>query len=389
MGSVVNLRHAPDMPHQQPNPDQAKRARRSFGKIRKLPSGRWQASYVAPDGRRHNAPTTFDYKGDAAAWLSMQSAAITEHRWKPPEPTITEITLVAYAGPWLAGRTLQPRTRDLYQGLLDQKILPDLGDVPLKAISPLTVRTWHAKLDPEHPTRRAHAYALLRTILGTAVADGLIPSNPCVIRGAGQTKREHKIEPATPEQLDSIISELPERYGCLVLLGTWCAMRWGELVELRRKDLDWRAGKIRVRRSAQPVDGVMVVGPPKSAAGVRDVAIPPHLLPVLRQHVNQHAGWGPEGLVFPADGDQTKHLSHGSFYKPWKAARAAAGRPDLRFHDLRHTGAVMAAQTGATLAELMGRLGHSTPAMAIRYQHVAQDRDTEIARRLSEMASGK
>lgn len=369
-----------------------RKQREAWGRIRKLPSGRFQTSYEGPDMAMHHASSTFRTLTEARGWLTVERQLVDSGAWSPPKSRSavnrTE-TLGAYAEPWLAGRTLQPRTRDLYQGLLDQKILPGLGEMPLKAISPLTVREWYAKLDADHPTRRAHAYALLRTILGTAVTDGLVPSNPCVIRGAGQTKREHKIQPATPEQLDTIIAELPERYGCLVLLGTWCAMRWGELVELRRKDLDWKAGKIRVRRSAQPINGVMVVGPPKSAAGVRDVAIPPHLLPVLRQHIGRHAGWGWEGLVFPADGDQTKHLSHGSFYKPWKAARAAAGRPDLRFHDLRHTGAVMAAQTGATLAELMGRLGHSTPAMAIRYQHVAQDRDTEIARRLSQMAEGR
>ena len=72
--------------------------------------------------------------------------------------------------------------------------------------------------------------------------------------------------------------------------------------------------------------------------------------------------------------------------KLYTKARAAAGRPDLRLHDLRHTGATLAAPTGATLAELMARLGHSTPQAALRYQHAAQGRDTEIARLLSVMA---
>jgi integrase len=67
-------------------------------------------------------------------------------------------------------------------------------------------------------------------------------------------------------------------------------------------------------------------------------------------------------------------------------ARAAAGRPDLRFHDLRHTGAVMATASGASLAEVMARLGHSTPAAAMRYQHAARGRDEQIAAALSEMA---
>ncbi len=65
-------------------------------------------------------------------------------------------------------------------------------------------------------------------------------------------------------------------------------------------------------------------------------------------------------------------------------ARIAAGRPDLRVHDLRHTGAVLAAQSGATLAELMARIGHSTPQAAMRYQHAAQGRDAVIAARMSE-----
>jgi integrase len=68
-------------------------------------------------------------------------------------------------------------------------------------------------------------------------------------------------------------------------------------------------------------------------------------------------------------------------------ARKAAGRPDLRFHDLRHTGAVLAAATGATLAELMARLGHSTAGAALRYQHAAADRDKVIAAALSDLAT--
>ncbi|MEO8329596.1 MAG: tyrosine-type recombinase/integrase, partial [Candidatus Nanopelagicales bacterium] len=76
-----------------------------------------------------------------------------------------------------------------------------------------------------------------------------------------------------------------------------------------------------------------------------------------------------------------------TLYKSWYPARHVAGRDDLRFHDLRHTGAVLAASTGATLAELMARLGHATPAMAMRYQHAAGERDREIAAQLSQLAT--
>jgi integrase len=89
--------------------------------------------------------------------------------------------------------------------------------------------------------------------------------------------------------------------------------------------------------------------------------------------------------VFPA-ADGVSHIAPSTLYRVYYPARKAAGRPDLRWHDLRHTGAVLAAQTGATLAELMSRLGHSTPQAALRYQHTAKGRDTEIAAALSRMA---
>jgi integrase len=95
---------------------------------------------------------------------------------------------------------------------------------------------------------------------------------------------------------------------------------------------------------------------------------------------------GRDGLLFPAvNGGQ---LAPSTLYRSFYPARERAGRPDLRFHDLRHTGAVLAASTGATLAELMARLGHSTPGAALRYQHAAQDRDRVIAAALSQLATG-
>jgi integrase len=367
-----------------------KRSRRAFGYIRKMPGGQYHASYLGPDGQRHNAPTTFSAKVDAETYLATVQAQIVEKRWKPTPSTSAPsvLTLAGYAEPWLADRQLKPRTRQLYRSLLDHHILPTLGDKPLASLTAADIRAWHAAQGRATPTATAHAYALLRTILGSAVDDDLIPSNPARIRGASQTKRLHRIEPATLEQLQTIIDNLPQRYGLMILLASWCALRFGELTELRRGDIDLKNGKINISRGVTWVKGQAVVGPPKSSAGVRGVAIPPHLLPVVRQHLADHVAWGKDALIFPAafNGGQ---MGHGTFFKTWDKARKVAGRPDLRFHDLRHSGAVWAAQSGATLAELMGRLGHTTPAMAIRYQHIAQDRDAEIARRLSAMVEPK
>lgn len=363
-----------------------KGSRRRFGTIRRLPSKRYQAFYTAPDGQQQNAPTTFQTKGDAEAWLSMQQSRIIEHRWRPSLPASSARTLGSYAEAWLADRELKPRTRAEYRRMLGARILPTLGEKPLSGITPADIRTWYAGLDPNRRTARAHSYALLRTILGTAMQEELLDANPCRVVGAGAPKRTKIIRPATLAELTAIAEAMPAKYRLMVVLASWCALRYGELAELRRSDLDLAAGVIRVRRAVSWSDGQPIVGLPKSDAGARDVHIPPHLLGLIRQHVHDHAASGRDGLLFPnANGD---HLHHGSLYKVFKPARLAAGRPDLRWHDLRHTGAVFAAQSGATVRELMERLGHSSPGMALHYQHVAEGRSAEIARRLSEMAKG-
>ena len=94
---------------------------------------------------------------------------------------------------------------------------------------------------------------------------------------------------------------------------------------------------------------------------------------------------GPDGLLFP-NATKTGHLHVNTLSKTYHRARQVAGRPDLRFHDLRHSAATMAAQAGATLAELMARMGHSTAKAALVYQHVAEGRDRIIADRMALLA---
>ncbi len=359
---------------------------RRFGWIRKLPSRRYQASYVGPDTVRHRAPGTFAAKIDAEGWLSGESRLVDSGAWSPPgerdRPASRPTPFGEYATAWLADRTLKPRTRAHYGDLLGNQLMPTFENVALKAITAHKVRAWHTGLGTGTPTLRAHAYALLRTILGDAVHDGEIAANPAHIRGAGAAKRVHRIKPATLPELEALTKALPEKYRLMVLLAAWCGLRFGELTELRRKDIDTTNGMIHVRRAVVRVDGGFVVGTPKSDAGTRDVNLPPHLLPMLREHMGSSITGGRNGLLFPA-ADGATHLQPSTLYKVFYPARDKAGRPDLRFHDLRHTGAVLAAQTGATLAELMARLGHSTAGAAMRYQHASADRDLVIAQRLS------
>ncbi len=358
--------------------------KRGFGQITRLPSRRYRARYTGPDGTRHNAPMTFEAREDAETWLSSECRKISRGEWTPPRKLRDQPkaqTFGQYAARWMTHRDLKPRTRAHYAALLVHQINPTFEDVALKAITSEDVRDWHSELDRAKPTLRAHSYGLLRTILATAVTDEKIPANPCHIRGAGSSKSVVKIRPATLEELAALVAAMPQRYKAMTLLAAWCGLRFGEVVELRRKDLDLTNGVIHVRRGVVRANGEIIVGTPKSAAGVRDVAIPAALLPTLREHVNGCVR-GRDGLLFPA-ADGTAHLAPSTLYRVFYKARATAGRPDLRWHDLRHTGAVLAAGTGATLAELMARLGHSTPQAALRYQHAARGRDAEIAAALS------
>jgi integrase len=248
------------------------------------------------------------------------------------------------------------------------------------------VREWHARTATDTPTMRAHAYMLLRTICAGAVADDLLVANLCRIRGAGQARRASKSEPASLEELAVIVDAMPERYRLMVLLATWCGLRFAELTDLRGHDIDTRRGVIKLRRAVVSANGAAVVTTPKSHAGSRDIAIAPHILPAVREHLLRH-GVGREGLLFPAAHDPDGRMRPAPLTRVWYPAREKAGRPDLRFHDLRHSGLTLAAQTGATLAELMQRAGHSTPAAAMRYQHAAKGRDAEIAAALSKLAS--
>jgi integrase len=357
-----------------------RRAPREFGKIRKLPSGRYQASYLTPAGDRRNASETFLTRKDADGWLGKQQTALEGDTWRDPE--IGKITFETYARTWLAERDLKPRTREDYQRILDRLLIPAFGTAPLAIISPAAVRTWYARLDKSTPTMRAHTYGLLRTVMRAAVTEDIITASPCRVPGAGAVKRKVSITPASLGELEVIVGEMPERLQMIVVLAAWLGLRFGELAELRRTDIDLERQQVKVRRGVVRVKGGRIVDTPKTEAGIRTVAIPPHLIGPLKAHLRDHVEHGPAALLFP--GELGGHLSPASLYDHYYPARTAAGRPDLRFHDLRHTGATLAAATGATLAELMHRLGHSTPQAAMRYQHAAADRDKAIAAALSQ-----
>jgi integrase len=365
--------------------------KRPFASIELLPSGRWRVKYTH-EGVRRSAPHTFDNRMTAEAWVVAVRRKIDKDQWDATDDNPREaITFGAYAQRWLenrqvSGRPIKARTREHYQQILDDHLLPTLGHRQLTGIKPKDVREWYSATLTDRPTMRSHAYSLLRTVMASAVNDELIDANPCRIVGAGRSKRVHKIRPASVEELAVLTEAMPEKLRLMVTLASWCALRFGETVELRRGDVDLSDEVIRIRRAAVRTKGAYTITTPKSDAGLRDVAIPPHIIPAIEQHLAKYVDKKRDSLIFPTD--HGGHLQPSTLYRHWYKARAEAGRKDLRWHDLRHSGAVLAAATGASLAELMARLGHSTPQAAMRYQHAAKGRDREIAALLSKLAKG-
>jgi integrase len=234
----------------------------------------------------------------------------------------------------------------------------------------------------------AKAYRLLKAIFNTAVDDGLIRRNPCRIKGAGQEKSPERPVLTIP-QVYALADASGGRYRALVLLAVFGSLRWGELAALRRSDIDIQARTVRVvRQLSEQRGGGFVFGPPKSDAGQRTVAIPDVITPDLAAHIMSHAASGDDGLVFTSPGGGP--LRHTNFRRRvWLPALKAAELPVIHFHDLRHTGNMLAAGAGANLRELMDRMGHSAARAAMVYLHGSDERQQAIADVLSRQAAAE
>jgi integrase len=162
---------------------------------------------------------------------------------------------------------------------------------------------------------------------------------------------------------------MPARHRAAVLVAAWSGLRGGELFALRRRDVDTATGTIRVDRTMIELSTGVDFGPPKSDTGRRTVTLPPTVAGALNEHLARFVPSNPAALL--------------------ARPKRAAGRPDLTWHDLRHTGMTLVAATGASLVQLQRRLGQSTARAALIYQHATDDADRLLAQALDDAASGR
>jgi integrase len=332
------------------------------------------------------APETFAGKTDAEVWLVKIEAEILNDQWINPDDG--KVPFGEYARDWIDERPdLRPKTVELYRYLLRRHLNPTFGSKPIAEIKEPQVRRWRKQLlDAEvSAVTTAKAYRLLKAVLATAADDGAIRRNPCRIKGAGQEKSPERPTLTIP-QVFALAEAIGQRYRALVLLAMFSSLRWGELAGLRRCDVDLDARTVRVERQLTEVRGRGIeFGPPKSEAGKRVVPIPEVIISVVRWHVSCFAQSGDEGLVFTSP--TGKPLRHSHFrQRVWVKALSSAGLAGFHFHDLRHSGNTLAASAGATLRELMDRMGHDSERAAMIYLHGSDARQHQIADSLSELA---
>lgn len=358
------------------------------------------------EGRRYSAPYTFGTKGEAQEFLAAERTAIINGTWmdfemrerfeqaqREAEERMME-TFFSYASRWIETRTnaqgkkLSQGVKDDYFRYIKSDRLSYWADYALCEITVADVREWYSDtIQDGKLTSMARSYSMMKSVMETAVEDGIIPMNPCKVRGGGNTKTGKKVDVPTDAELEAIIGALPSKYFCLAIVAAAGALRFGEIVALRTTDVDVyfdRSGfvdcvRVRISRSIRHTRyHGRVEGPPKTEAGVRSLYIYGKDAAEIAKHVDTID----VGLrLWSSMRDPDEPMPYHTFKHNWDRARESV-HSKATVHSMRHYSGTKYAQVGATLKEVMARLGHSTPSAALRYQH-SGERDEELAKRMA------
>lgn len=360
-----------------------KRNRRSFGTLRKLPSGRYQAFYVGPDGVTHKAASTFITKALADVWLAEQQTRISKGDWDQRETRAQTaakigkgITLGEMAKEWREqrinkyGEALSPTTLVEYERMM-VSVMPELARLPIRAIGTDEVKAWFFPLRAKSPNMAAKTYSHLSTLMKYALRNKWIDENPCDIE-FGSTTQDREPEVPTVAQVETMISNAKPQWKALVALAAWSGLRKGELLALTREDLvihkfeDKTAISVDVTKSVVVVAGEALVKAPKTKSSIRSVYLDPRGNDAVLAHLNQIDS-APSTLLFPSHGTADGHVTNGGFNRIWYPIRKTADYGG-RFHSLRAFALTQFGLSGATQVEIMKRGGHSDIRVAARYQ---------------------
>ncbi|MEU5486951.1 site-specific integrase [Streptomyces sp. NPDC020196] len=354
-----------------------RKSRRGFGRVRKLPSGRYQARYPGPDGVLRPADRTFATTTDADLWLAKKRVEIEDGRWL--DPADGQTTVRDWAARWLAAVSpqLKHKTQASYRSLINSRINPALGDRELSSLRPISVTEWVAQMksDGLSSSRIRQAYRVLSQLMASAADNGMIVQSPC--RGI-RLPRMPQTEPhiLTPLEASHIVHGASAPNDLLIALLAFAGLRIGEAFALRRIDVDVAGRLLCVDESLAEANGALFFDTPKSHQK-RVLSLAPSLVKRLAAYLEDLPG-GDDALLF------TNTAGRPLRYNQWRKAHfdpavAAAGLTDVTPHDLR-------ASHGTWVADRYGvmtaahRLGHSNASVTTRhYARPVAGRDAEVA----------
>jgi integrase len=349
------------------------RVERSIYRRDTATGSRYEITYVDSLGRRRWQVTEGGLKDARAVLANVVSRLSRGERVAPSKLTLSEI-----AATWLEAQRdrLRPRTIERYEAVLRLHILPRLGRFRAASITEDEVAELIRALRAAGlaPASINKAVMVLGRILANAVRRGLIPANPVARLERGERPKTERREMRVLErdEIGALLDASDVAYRPLLTTAVFTGLRLGEVLGLIWGDIDLEAGLIRVRKQLD-LDGVRVT--PKTPQAVREVVLMPSLGRILREHRLASRFPGDHDPVFVSSIGTPMHRRNVNRRGLGKAAERAGlsgdGRPNLRFHELRHTFASLLIAEGANVVFVSRQLGHASPDITLKvYAHL-------------------
>jgi integrase len=278
---------------------------------------------------------------------------------------------------------LKGKTLEGYRSLLDTQVLPKWEKTAVGDIDWQSIQKWVGELSKTKPTRRksdglsasrvVQAYHVFRAVLGYAVRSKMLSVNPATDIDLPRKPVNNK-RYLTHQQVADLAAACGE-FDALVLVLSYCGLRWGEATALKCRDVDVDRGRIEVNKAVEHVGGHYKIGTTKTHE-TRSVPVPKPVLKLLRERLSG----SPDGLVFPgADG----YLKPHEFRKVFDPAATKAGVGGVSPHELRHTCASLAIRSRANIKTVQRLLGHKTATMTLdTYGGLYQDDLDQVAEQM-------
>ena len=339
----------------------------------------WVARVRTVDGRQLSR--SFDRKIDAQAWLEDERAKLRRGDWV--DPRRGEILWEEYTDQILAGKShLADRTVETYEAAV-RRVAKYLDGVPLNRITPERLDNVVSSLSAQYsPETVAKSVRLIRMVLGKAVQHQRLTRSPAATLLAPKVpKREMRI--LTAEEVAAVAGVLPDRYRSLPIVAAYMGLRFGELGGLKVGAVHMLRRRLEVRQVLKEPSGqTPYLGPPKSSASARTLAMPQSVVDELARHLR---------VFHPVNGfvwttNRGDVLRRGSFSRIWRTAVAKSVGSPCRLHDLRHTHAAWLIAAGEHPKAIQQRLGHGSISVTLdRYGHLMEGLDEGAADKLDDL----